>query len=111
MKAPLLTYVVSMLPAALALTISRPVDLEANKLADELVFDISLRDFVKHRKIKDPASLDWDTDGCSHVPDLPFNYNFRWACWRHDFAYTNYHNQHRFTKAAKDAIGNNFLKE
>ncbi|ROW15698.1 hypothetical protein VPNG_02199 [Cytospora leucostoma] len=111
MKASLLAYVVSMLPAASALAISRRADLDANNLTDELVFDISLEDFIKRRKNNDPASLDWDTDGCSHVPDLPLNFNFRWACWRHDFGYTNYHNQHRFTKAAKAAIDRNFRKD
>lgn len=33
------------------------------------------------------------------------------ACYRHDFGYTNYRAQTRFTKSAKAAIDLNFLGE
>jgi hypothetical protein len=34
--------------------------------------------------------FDWSTDLCSNSPDRPFGFDFRLACWRHDFGYQNY---------------------
>jgi hypothetical protein len=34
--------------------------------------------------------LDWSTDLCTAAPDRPFGFDFRLACWRHDFGYRNY---------------------
>ncbi|MFI5531776.1 phospholipase [Kitasatospora sp. NPDC051853] len=41
-------------------------------------------------RAKDPWKFDWSTDGCSHVPDNPLGFNFKYACHRHDFGYRNY---------------------
>jgi hypothetical protein len=34
--------------------------------------------------------FDWSTDYCTGGPDQPNGYDFRLACWRHDFGYRNY---------------------
>lgn len=34
--------------------------------------------------------FDWSTDFCSSSPDNPLGFDFRLACWRHDFGYRNY---------------------
>ncbi|GAA0903725.1 phospholipase [Virgisporangium aurantiacum] len=34
--------------------------------------------------------FDWSTDYCTGGPDQPHGYDFRLACWRHDFGYRNY---------------------
>lgn len=34
--------------------------------------------------------FDWSTDYCSVSPDEPLGFDFRMACWRHDFGYRNY---------------------
>ncbi|BCY10878.1 phospholipase [Actinoplanes sp. L3-i22] len=34
--------------------------------------------------------FDWGTDYCSASPDRPLGFDFRLACWRHDFGYHNY---------------------
>ncbi|HYN97686.1 MAG TPA: phospholipase, partial [Pilimelia sp.] len=34
--------------------------------------------------------FDWTTDYCSSSPDNPLGFDFRYACWRHDFGYRNY---------------------
>jgi hypothetical protein len=35
--------------------------------------------------------FDWSTDYCTVASDRPFGFDFRMACWRHDFGYRNYH--------------------
>ena len=37
-----------------------------------------------------PGPFDWDSDGCTDSPDQPNGWNFRDACYRHDFGYRNY---------------------
>ncbi|MEU8571088.1 phospholipase [Streptomyces pathocidini] len=34
--------------------------------------------------------FDWSTDYCSGAPDIPFGFDFRQSCARHDFGYRNY---------------------
>jgi hypothetical protein len=34
--------------------------------------------------------FDWSTDYCSSSPDNPLGFDFRLACYRHDFGYRNY---------------------
>ncbi len=34
--------------------------------------------------------FDWSTDYCSSSPDNPLGFDFRNACWHHDFGYRNY---------------------
>lgn len=62
-------------------------------------------------------NLDWSTDGCS-VPRLsdparsqPGGFDFRNACWRHDFGYRNYKAQGRFTEPNRRQIDDNFLAD
>ncbi|MBW6433453.1 phospholipase [Actinoplanes hulinensis] len=35
-------------------------------------------------------AFDWGTDYCSASPDNPLGFNFKLACWRHDFGYRNH---------------------
>ena len=37
-----------------------------------------------------PGPFDWGSDGCTDSPDEPGDWNFRDACYRHDFGYRNY---------------------
>lgn len=60
------------------------------QITDQYLFDISLPAFTTKRNAKDPASLDWSSDGCSKSPDNPFGFPFIPACHRHDFGYRNY---------------------
>jgi len=60
-----------------------------------LMFDIDIAAFVAARSANAPASVDWSSDGCSTplpagLGDTGRSYNFRAACWRHDFGYRNY---------------------
>ncbi|HLL64580.1 MAG TPA: phospholipase [Micromonosporaceae bacterium] len=41
--------------------------------------------------------FDWSTDHCSLSPDQPLGFDFRTACWHHDFGYRNYKALGRFT--------------
>lgn len=63
-------------------------------LVDRVVFEMSLRDFVRARTSMRRAHrhLDWATDYCSApiVGNEGRSFNFRGACIRHDFAYRNY---------------------
>lgn len=45
--------------------------------------------------------FDWATDGCTGGPDQPFGYDFRLACYRHDFGYRNYGEAGTFRKHKK----------
>lgn len=60
---------------------------EFSDLISENVFKLSLTEFLQRAKMKEPASLDWSTDGCS-APVLG-DHRFRDACVRHDFGYGN----------------------
>jgi hypothetical protein len=66
--------------------------------------------FISARNARDPASLDWSSDGCSMSPDNP-GFNFLPSCYRHDFGYRNYKVQNRFTDAAKDRIDEKFRSD
>ncbi|KAK4243898.1 secretory phospholipase [Corynascus novoguineensis] len=78
------------------------------QITDQYLFDITLPAFTTKRNAKDPASLDWTSDGCSKSPDNPFGFPFVPACHRHDFGYRNYKKQNRFTDDGKLSIDNNF---
>jgi Prokaryotic phospholipase A2 len=50
--------------------------------------------FVEARAAASPSWHDWTTDGCSTpgavgLGDTGRSFNFRSACWRHDFSYRN----------------------
>jgi hypothetical protein len=108
---------ITTLPGALALptisashgSISSRQDVDA--ITDQLLFEYTLPEFITHRNAKDPATLDWTSDGCTSSPDNPFGFPFVPACNRHDFGYTNYRAQDRFTKSAKAKIDTNFKNE
>ncbi|KAF7561052.1 hypothetical protein G7046_g3097 [Stylonectria norvegica] len=77
-------------------------------VADELLFSITLPQFTVRRNARDPATLDWTSDGCSLSPDNPFGFPFQPCCNRHDFGYNNYRLQKRFTESAKLRIDTQF---
>jgi hypothetical protein len=101
-----------LVPATLA---AGPVPLSSrqniNTITDQYLFDISLPQFITYRNARNPATLNWASDGCTDSPDNPLGFNFEPACYRHDFGYTNYRAQSRFTKAAKSSIDKNFRDE
>lgn len=111
--------VLSLIPAALALpaTSSSSSDASistrqsANTITDQLLFSVTLPQFTARRNARDPATLDWTSDGCTSSPDNPFGFPFVPACNRHDFGYNNYRLQSRFTKSAKLSIDTNFKAE
>ena len=109
MKFLSIACVISLLPAILALSISLRDDLET--ITDDYLFNITLNQFIVYRDAKDPSTLNWTSDGCTDSPDNPLGFDFEPACYRHDFGYTNYREQDRFTKAAKASIDSNFLEE
>ncbi|KAH7151669.1 phospholipase A2 [Dactylonectria estremocensis] len=80
----------------------------AQEVTDELLFSITLPAFTARRNAKNPSTLDWTSDGCTSSPDNPLGFPFVPACNRHDFGYTNYRAQTRFTVSAKLKIDNNF---
>lgn len=43
-------------------------------ITDELLFDITLPEFSSRRG--EPATLNWETDGCTSSPDNPFGFPF-----------------------------------
>jgi hypothetical protein len=51
--------------------------------------------------------FDWSTDYCSSSPDQPLGFDFRLACYRHDFGYRNYKAVGQFP-ANKDRIDDAF---
>lgn len=85
---------------------------------DRLVFGSSMADFLSARASNfGGTSLDWTTDGCSVGPvpepirSQPRGYDFRGACWRHDFGYRNYKRQGRLTEAARQRIDDQFHRD
>ncbi|KAH6628931.1 prokaryotic phospholipase A2-domain-containing protein [Chaetomium tenue] len=80
----------------------------ASQITDQYLYSITLPTFTARRNARDPATLIWDSDGCSSSPDNPFGFPFVPACHRHDFGYRNYKAQNRFTDAGKLNIDNNF---
>jgi Prokaryotic phospholipase A2 len=47
--------------------------------------------------------FDWTTDYCSDSPDQPLGFDFRVACWHHDFGYRNWKAAGKFA-ANKDRV-------
>ncbi|KAK3403029.1 prokaryotic phospholipase A2-domain-containing protein [Sordaria brevicollis] len=75
---------------------------------DRYLFSITLPQFHVYRNARNPANLDWSSDGCSYSPDNPLGFPFTPACDRHDFGYRNYKAQSRFTDANRLNIDANF---
>ncbi|KAK4149633.1 prokaryotic phospholipase A2-domain-containing protein [Chaetomidium leptoderma] len=80
----------------------------ASQITDQYLYSITLPAFTSRRNARDPATLDWNSDGCTSSPDNPFGFPFVPACHRHDFGYRNYKAQSRFTAAGKLNVDNNF---
>ncbi|KAH8194509.1 hypothetical protein TruAng_011332 [Truncatella angustata] len=105
------TLALSLLPAAV-LAAPAPTEKRANEaITDEILFTITLPAFTTRRNALNPSYLDWTSDGCTDSPDNPLGFPYVPACNRHDFGYTNYRAQSRFTKAAKASIDTNFQKD
>ncbi|KAM0245774.1 hypothetical protein ACHAQJ_010457 [Trichoderma viride] len=106
---------VTLAPVALALPASDgALNRRQNSLSaitDQLLFSITLPDFISRRNAKNPSTLDWTSDGCTSSPDNPFGFPFVPACNRHDFGYQNYRLQNRFTDSGKLSIDNNFKSD
>ncbi|KKO98756.1 hypothetical protein THAR02_09129 [Trichoderma harzianum] len=94
------------LPASDAALTRRQTSLST--ITDQYLFSLTLPDFISRRNAKNPATLDWTSDGCTSSPDNPFGFPFVPACYRHDFGYQNYRIQNRFTESGKLSIDNNF---
>lgn len=85
---------------------------------DQLVFGVSMGAFLSARAADyGGTALDWSSDGCSVGPvseparSQPRGYDFRGACWRHDFGYRNYKRQSRLTEAARQRIDDRFHRD
>lgn len=110
---------ISIFAAALPLVAALPADVDAaivsretlQQLTDRYMFSISLPAFSDRRNARDPATVDWSSDGCTSSPDNPFGFPFIPGCHRHDFGYQNFRIQSRFTSENKLSIDDNFKKE
>ncbi|KAK3290220.1 prokaryotic phospholipase A2-domain-containing protein [Chaetomium fimeti] len=78
------------------------------QITDQYLYSITLPTFTSRRNARDPATLNWDSNGCTSSPDNPFGFPFLPACHRHDFGYRNYKDQNRFTDAGKLKVDNQF---
>ncbi|OAQ57674.1 phospholipase A2 [Pochonia chlamydosporia 170] len=83
----------------------------AEIVTDELLFNVTLPEFIACRDAKNPSSLDWSSDSCSKSPDNPFKFPFDHGCKRHDFGYRNYKAQSRFTRDNRKRIDLNFFSD
>jgi len=80
-------------------------------VTDNYLFSLTLPQFTSKRNARDPATLDWSTDGCTSSPDNPLGFPFIPACHRHDFGYHNFRIQKRFTESGKLRVDDQFKKE
>jgi hypothetical protein len=129
MKSPLIPLL-SLATLALSFPTLTPRQSSLETTTDAYLFTISIGQFISNRSAKNPAELDWDSDGCSSSPDNPFGFdctipldpfpspsNTDWfdvvldSCYRHDFGYRNFKKQSRFTDANKARIDSNFKKD
>ena len=55
-------------------------------------------------------NFDWSTDYCSSSPDNPLGFDFKLACWHHDFGYRNYKDLGTFD-ANKDRLDDVFYAD
>ena len=105
----------TVLPLATAIPADRDTAIVSREtleqLTDRYLFSLSLPDFSSRRNDRDPATVDWTSDGCTSSPDNPFGFPFVPACHRHDFGYRNYRLQTRFTQENKKRVDDNFRDE
>ncbi|KAF2815955.1 uncharacterized protein BDZ99DRAFT_514579 [Mytilinidion resinicola] len=84
-----------------ALRLNRTID----EITCRLLFNITNDDFQVARDKKEPAYLNWTSDGCMGINVtalLPY-------CYRHDFGYRNYGDQSRLAAENRKSIDYNFL--
>ncbi|KAK0654732.1 phospholipase A2 [Cercophora newfieldiana] len=108
MKLQLPTLVLSLAGSVLAAPLVESRQASLVTVTDQYLFTLTLPAFSAKRNARDPASLDWTTDGCTTSPDNPLGFPFVPACHRHDFGYRNYRSQSRFTESGRLKIDNNF---
>jgi Prokaryotic phospholipase A2 len=80
---------------------------------EHLTFEVPLSTFVAARAARAPVQLDWSSDGCSTPFDVGLgdtgrSFNFRHACWRHDFAYRNHRRLGRWDSVVRLRIDTRF---
>ena len=111
MKFSAITGLLALVPGLAIAGPSTPLERRQNSITDTRLFSNSLNAFIQYRNVKDPSTLNWNSDGCTDSPENPWGWSFYKACYRHDFGYRNYKAQNRFTTANKDKIDNKFLNE
>jgi len=95
---------------------NRP-QIDAQVETDRFLWQSSMASFVQARSANLYSwALDWSSDQCS-VPlpeptaSQPRGYDFRNACYRHDFGYRNYKSQARLTEQNRQRIDDNFQRD
>ena len=78
---------------------------------DGLLFHTPMNAFLAAKAARNPATLDWNDNGCSIVPDDPIGFDFLHSCQRHDFGYRNYKIQGRCSEDERGKIDENFKKD
>lgn len=43
---------------------------------DQYLYDITLDQFISERDAQNPATLNWNSDGCTDSPDNPLGFNY-----------------------------------
>jgi len=103
------TVVTAAAAAAVVLGTGTAHAIDAVAVTDDYLFNKSLSQFVSIRnQAPNSDQLDWSSDACSWSPDQPLGFDFKPACWRHDFGYRNYKKQGRFNETTRLTIDNNF---
>ncbi len=81
-----------------------------------LMYDVTLQEFVAARGARSPAGFDWSSDGCSTpfpvgLGDTGRSFNFRNACYRHDFGYRNAGRVGRWNAVERKRIDDRLLAD
>jgi hypothetical protein len=83
----IMKYIFVALSGLLSLALAAPSQLSARETlqqaTDRLLFSTSITGFETARTARNPAGLDWTSDGCSDSPDNPFGFDFIFSCHRH----------------------------
>ncbi len=83
----------------------------SSAVLERLVFQDSISTFLAARGARRPGCFDWNSDGCSWAPDGFGAFNFKPACYRHDFGYRNTKVKRTFNPAMKDRIDRKFKSD
>ncbi|OAL49097.1 hypothetical protein IQ07DRAFT_654624 [Pyrenochaeta sp. DS3sAY3a] len=65
------------------------IGVELRKRIHFLSFEATLDEFMEARNARHPMLADWTSDACTSWADRPFKFDFKFACYRHDFGYRN----------------------